>query len=148
LPYDHGVLADIQQLIPSVITHGGYKPQWPFGHGLSYTSFEHSDLKLSTKNLSGDETLKVSLRVTNTGDVDGHHAIDLFVSDLFASLSPAARKLKRFSKVFIESGKSTTVKFELNQDDLSFVNAKLQRVVEPGEFRVSVGELSETFRYQ
>jgi beta-glucosidase len=148
LPYDHGVLADIQQLIPNVITYSGYKPQWPFGHGLSYTSFEYSDLELSSTEISGDETLKVSVRVKNTGKLDGHHAIDLFVSDLYASLSPAAKKLKRFSKTFIENGKSTTVEFELNRDDLSFVNAKLQRVVEPGEFRISVGGLSETFRYQ
>jgi len=148
MPYDHGVLADIQQLKPSKITYGGYKPQWPFGFGLSYTSFEYTDLKVSKSVISGEELLEVSLQVKNTGDRDGLHAIDLFVSDLYASLSPAVRKLRRFQKVFVKAGGSVNVKFELGRDDLSFVNAELQRVVETGEFKVSVGELSDTFSYQ
>ena len=148
LPYDHGVLANIQQLKPSVITHGGYKPQWPFGFGLSYTTFEYSDLKLDKAVMKAGDSLKVSMTVTNTGERGGHHAVDLFVSDLFASLSPAARKLKRFSKIYLDVGASKIVTFELHEEDLSFVNAELQRVVEPGEFKVAVGNLSETFRFE
>ena len=148
LPYDHGVLADIQQLEPSVITHSGYKPQWPFGFGLSYTTFEYSDLMLSKSIMGENDTLEVSIVITNTGGRDGHHAIDLYVSDLYASLSPAVKKLRRFTKTYLKSGESTTIKFELDKNDLDFVNAKLQRVVEPGEFKVSIGELTETFHFQ
>lgn len=148
MPYDHGVLAKIQQLKPAVITYDGYKPQWPFGHGLSYTTFEYGELTLDRETLSGDEILTVSVSVTNTGQRAGKHAIDLFVSDLYASLSPAERKLRAFDKVFLEPGETTTVTFELDREDLSFVNLDLERVVEPGEFRVTVGDLSQTFRYE
>lgn len=148
LPYDHGVLAEIQQLTPGNITYDGYKPQWPFGHGLSYTTFEYSDLQLSRDVVGQGEKLQVSLVVSNTGDRGGHHAIDLYLSDLYASLSPAVRKLKGFRKIYLEPGQSTAVTFELNETDLSFVNAQLNRVVEPGEFSVQVGDLVGTFRYQ
>ncbi|MGD9265195.1 MAG: glycoside hydrolase family 3 N-terminal domain-containing protein [Lysobacterales bacterium] len=148
MPYDHGVLAEIQQLKPAVITYGGYKPQWPFGHGLSYTTFEYSDLKLDRKVLGKGESLKVSVTVNNTGGRGGHHAVDLFVSDLYASISPAARKLRRYGKAYIEAGGAQTIEFELQTDDLSFVNLDLKRVVEPGEFRVSVGDLSDTFTFK
>jgi beta-glucosidase len=148
MPYNHGVLADIQQLSPSVITYGGYKPQWPFGHGLSYTTFEYSGLKLSKSVVKNGEVLEVSLLVSNTGDRSGQHSIDLYISDLYASLSPAVRKLRRFTKTHIEAGESKTITFELDNSDLSFVNAELQRVVEPGEFMISVGELTETFRFE
>lgn len=148
LPYDHGVLAEIQQLTPGDITYNGYKPQWPFGHGLSYTIFEYSNLQLSRNVIGKGDVLEVSFVVSNTGKHGGHHAIDLYVSDLYASLSPAVRKLRGFKKIYLEAGNSTTVRFELQEDELSFVNEALQRVVEPGEFRVQVGDLAGTFRYQ
>lgn len=148
LPYDHGVLASIQQLTPGVITHEGYKPQWPFGHGLSYTTFEYRDLALSRKVVGPGDTLVVSSTVSNTGPRGGQHTVDLFVSDLYASLSPAARRLRGFEKIYLEPGQSKTVTFELESNDLSFVNTDLQRVVEPGEFRVQVGDLAETFRFE
>jgi beta-glucosidase len=148
MPYDHGVLAEIQQLTPSVITNNGYKPQWAFGHGLSYTTFEYSDLVLSKTTMGENDVLEVSIRVTNTGDRDGQHAIDLYVSDLYASLSPAVKKLRRFTKIDLDAGEAQTVRFELLKEDLSFVNADLQRVVEPGEFKVSVGDQSANFHFQ
>jgi len=148
LPYDHGVLAAIQQLTPGKITYGGYKPQWPFGYGLSYSTFEHSKLQISRREMGKGESLEVSLVVRNTGQRGGHHAIDLFLSDLYASVSPAVRKLREFKKVYLEAGEATTVTFKLQEDDLSFVNTELQRVVEPGEFTVQVGELTGTFRYK
>jgi beta-glucosidase len=148
LPYDHGVLAAIQQLTPGNVTNNGYKPQWPFGHGLSYTNFEYGDLALSGKTLKHGETLEVTVEVRNSGQSGGHHAVDLYVSDLYASISPAARKLRGFEKIYLEAGQSTTVTFKLDGDDLSFVNAALERVTEPGEFRVQVGDLTATFEYQ
>lgn len=148
MPYDHGVLAEIQQLRPAVITRGGYKPQWPFGHGLSYTSFQYTNLDLDRDVLSGDETLKVSVTVKNTGERDGRHSVDLFVSDMYASLSPAARKLRAFDKVLVKAGQTETVTFELTRNDLEFVNLDLERVVEPGEFKVSAGGLAKTFNYE
>ena len=109
MPYDHGVLAEIQQLTPGNITYNGYKPQWPFGHGLSYTTFEYSDLKIDRDVLHKGDTLGVSLVVSNSGKRGGHHAVDLYVSDLYASLSPAVRKLKGFKKIYLEAGDSVAV---------------------------------------
>ena len=148
LPYDHGVLAEIQQLTPGKITRNGYKPQWPFGFGLSYTRFEYNDLELDRDIFGAGETMAVSVRVSNNGKRGGHHAVDLFLSDLYASLSPAIRKLKATAKIYLEAGESQTVTFQLDEASLSFINTNLERVVEPGEFRVQAGDLSATFRYQ
>jgi beta-glucosidase len=148
MPYDHGVLARIQQLTPGNITHGGYKPQWPFGFGLSYTTFEYSDLELDRTVLRADETLRVSVAIRNAGERDGLHTVELFVSDLYASLSPAVRKLRAFRKVMVRAGETVRVGFELDRADLTFVNADLDRVVEPGEFRVGIGGLAQTFTYR
>lgn len=148
LPYDHGVLAAIQQLTPGKITRGGYKPQWPFGHGLSYSTFEYGSLELSKEMLSAGEVQTVSLQVRNTGERGGYHTVELYVSDLYASLSPAVRKLRGLNKVYLEAGESTSVSFEIDEPALSFINIGLQRVVEPGEFRIQVGDQVATFRYQ
>lgn len=148
LPYDHGVLASVQQLTPGNVTYGGYKPQWPFGHGLSYTTFEYENLALSRDSMGAGETVEVSVTVRNTGARAGGHTVDVFVSDLYASLSPAARKLRAFGTVDLEPGESERLTFRLGQDDLSFVNANLERVVEPGEFKITVGELNASLRYE
>jgi beta-glucosidase len=148
LPYDHGVLAEVQQLTPGKVTRNGYKPQWPFGFGLSYTAFEYSDLELDRTALDAGDVLTVSVRVSNTGRRGAHHAIDLFVGDLYASLSPAVRKLRAFTKIYLDAGESKTVTFELDGSAFSFINAELQRVVEPGEFRIGIGDLTRTIRYK
>jgi beta-glucosidase len=147
-PYDRRVLANVQQLLPGTVTYGGYKPQWPFGHGLSYTSFAISDLGIDKETVGQGDTLEVTVTVTNTGDRDGHKVIDLYVSDIYASLSPAEQKLRRTTKIHLRSKESREVRFTLDASDLSFVNAELQRVVEPGEFRVTVGSESVGFEYR
>ncbi|PWD99568.1 glycoside hydrolase family 3 N-terminal domain-containing protein [Marinilabilia rubra] len=121
--------------------------QFPFGYGLSYTEFEYSDLQLSTNNLSGDETLKISVKVTNSGDRKGKEVVQLYTSDLYASITPDVKRLRRFEKIEIEPGESQTVSFELTAKDLAFVNRKLNKVTEPGEFEVTVGGLKEKFEY-
>jgi len=141
-PYDRRVLADIQQLTPGKITRGGYKPAWPFGHGLSYTEFELANLRLDRDVLVRGEQVTATVQVTNSGDRAGDKIIDLYVSDSYASLTPAARKLRGFARVSLEPGESRAVSFSLTDDDLSFVNAALERVTEPGEFRVTVGDLT------
>lgn len=146
--YDRRASTEVEQLTPGKITRTAYRPEWTFGHGLSYTEFEFSDLKLDKSVLlEGDEML-VSVTVTNTGDRDGNKAVDLYVSDLYASLAPAAMKLKRFEKVFIRKGESTSVGFKIDAEDLSFVNADLQRVTEAGDFKILVGDLEANFSFQ
>jgi beta-glucosidase len=122
-----------------------YNPEWPFGHGLSYTTFRYSSLRVSQKTIGPKESVKVSVTVKNTGRVFGKEAVDLYVTDMYGSVSRPVRTLGGFKKVALKPGESQTVEFELGFDELSFVNADLKRVVEPGEFVVSVGQLQEKF---
>jgi len=125
-----------------------YKPQWPFGHGLSYTTFAYSDLEVSTATLKPQDTLTVQLRVSNTGARDGQVAIDLFVSDLVASVIPPMKKLRKFKKIDLAVGESKQVTFTLHKDDLSFVNTELETVTEAGEFEIAIGDKTARFYYQ
>jgi beta-glucosidase len=122
-----------------------FKPQFEFGQGLSYTTFAFSDLRLSQKTITGNGDLSVSVTVTNSGRRAGKEVVQLYVSDLVASLSPAGKRLKRFAKVYLESGQSRTVTFRLRKDDLSFIGADNKPVIEPGEFEVMIAGLKDKF---
>ncbi|MDH3266744.1 MAG: fibronectin type III-like domain-contianing protein [Gammaproteobacteria bacterium] len=146
--YDRRASADVEQLTPGNITNTAYRPEWPFGHGLSYTEFEFSDLELDKSVLLQGDELEFSVTVTNSGDRDGWKAVDLYISDLYASLAPATMKLKGFDKVLVPKGESTTLQFRINEEDLSFVNADLQRVAEAGDFEMFVGGQEANFSFQ
>ncbi|MFQ5641370.1 MAG: glycoside hydrolase family 3 N-terminal domain-containing protein [bacterium] len=120
-------------------------PLWEFGHGLSYTTFAYSDLKLDRQNMSPDTSLNVSVNVENTGDRAGKAVVELYVSDLIRSVSPPIKQLKRFTGVQLKPGESTTVLFTLDKADLSFNNRENKFVAEPGEFKITIGDLSDTF---
>jgi beta-glucosidase len=122
-----------------------FKPQFEFGQGLSYTTFAYSDLRLGQKTISGNADLSVSITLTNSGRRAGKEVVQLYVSDLVASLSPAGKRLKRFAKVYLEPGQSRTLTFKLHRDDLSFIGADNKRVVEPGEFDVMIAGLKDRF---
>lgn len=122
-----------------------YDPEFPFGFGLSYTTFEYSDLKTSSGSLSMDGSIGASVTVKNTGSVGGKEVVQLYVTDLYRSVSPPVKELKKFSKVFLAPGESTTVQFSLTPDDLSFVGKDYKRIVEKGTFAVSVGKLRREF---
>ena len=119
-----------------------YDPQWPFGYGLNYTHFKYANLKLDKKRLKPDETLRVQVDVTNTGQRPGKEAVLIYVSDLVRSVSPPVRQLKGFRKIRLKPGETKTVTFTLSKKAFEFVNADNQWVVEPGIFKVSVGNLS------
>jgi len=122
-----------------------FTPQFEFGHGLSYTTFGYSDLRLGQKTITGTVDLSISVTVTNSGRRAGKEVVQLYVSDLVASLSPAGKRLKRFAKVYLEPGQSRTLSFKLRRDDLSFIGADNKPVVEPGEFEVRIGGLKDRF---
>ncbi len=122
-----------------------FTPQFEFGRGLSYTTFAYSDLRLGQKTITGNADLSVSVTVTNSGRRAGKEVVQLYVSDLAASISPAGKRLKRFAKVFLEPGQSRTLTFKLRSDDLSFIGANNKPVVEAGEFEVMIGGLREKF---
>ena len=122
-----------------------FKPQFEFGQGLSYTTFGYSDLRLGQKTITGNTDLSVSVTITNNGRRAGKEVVQLYVSDLVASLSPAGKRLKRFAKIYLEPGKSRTLTFTLRRDDLSFIGANNKPIIEPGEFEVTIGGLKDKF---
>jgi len=145
--YDHKPSEEIREVFNDDI-HTGYNPLYPFGYGLSYTSFEYGDIQLSTTNLKGDEKLTVSITVKNTGARDGKHAVELYTHDIYASITPNMRRLRAFQKISLKAGEAKTVTFTIDRNDLAFVNAHLKTVTEPGEFEVIIGKKKATFSYQ
>ena len=110
--------------------------QWPFGHGLSYTTFEYSNAKASKSVMKKGSTIKVSVDVTNTGSVDGAEIVQLYIADPEASIDRPAKELKGFEKVCLKAGQTAKVTFEIAEDALSWFDAeKHEWVAEPGEFQ-------------
>ena len=115
--------------------------QWPFGYGLSYTSFEYSDLTVDKDAFKAGDALKLSVKVTNTGDRVGKEAVLLYSSDLVASLIPDVKRLRGFEKIALQPGVSKVVTFELPAKELAFVGADGKWRLEAGDFRLAVGGL-------
>ncbi len=116
--------------------------QWPFGFGLSYTSFEYKNLVVSADTFNAADVLKVSVDVTNTGARAGKEAVLLYSSDLVASLIPDVKRLRGFEKITLEPGQTKTVTFEVPASALAFVGADGRWRLEKGDFRLSCGGLS------
>lgn len=114
----------------------GFTPLYPFGYGLSYTSFEYSDINISSESLSKGDTLNVSATITNTGDVEASETVQLYIRDLVGSYTRPVRELKDYQRVTLLPGESKEVVFELNSDQLGFYFPDGQFVVEPGDFQV------------
>ena len=148
LTYDHKFTETVREPGAGEFDNGGYDPQWPFGFGLSYTEFRFSGLKLDKSVLKAGQTLEVSVTVSNTGSLPGKAAVDLYTHDLFASVTPSERKLRKYAKVELAPGESKTINFTLSPEDLSFINEKQQRIVEPGEFEVLIGDRKAGFTYE
>ncbi len=125
--------------------NAGIRPQFEFGDGLSYTTFAYKDLRLNRKTIGTSDQLSVNVTVTNTGRRAGKEVVQLYVSDLVASLSPAGKRLKRFAKIYLEPGQSRTLTFKLRPEDLSFIGADNKSVVEPGEFEIMIAGLKDRF---
>ncbi|HEY1023564.1 MAG TPA: glycoside hydrolase family 3 N-terminal domain-containing protein [Sphingobacteriaceae bacterium] len=124
-----------------------FNPQFTFGHGLSYTTFTYSNLELSKPELAGSERLSVSVDVANTGNREGKEVVELYTSDLFATITPDVKRLRRFEKISLKPGEKRTVTFSLTKDDLSFIGLNGNPVVESGEFKILIGNQSKNFIY-
>ncbi len=118
-------------------------PLFPFGYGLSYTTFEYSEITLDKDTMKSNGQLLASCTVTNTGTVDGEEVVQLYIRDLVRSLTPPVKELKAFLKIALKSGESQKVEFKLTVDDLRFYDNQLAFVYEPGEFKVFIGSSSE-----
>jgi beta-glucosidase len=118
-------------------------PKFPFGYGLSYTQFKYSDMILSSTNLKGNQTLNISVNVSNTGNYDGEEVVQLYIRDLFGKVVRPVKELKGFQKVFIKKGESKTVNFTLTPENLKFYDDQLNYDWESGDFDIMIGTDSQ-----
>jgi beta-glucosidase len=114
-------------------------PLFPFGHGLSYTTFEYKNLNRARTSVKKGETMEISVEVRNVGGRDGDEVVQLYIRDMVASVTRPVRQLKGFARVFIAAGASRTVKFKLPSDALAFYDMNMKWVVEPGKFKIFAG---------
>lgn len=114
-------------------------PLFPFGYGLSYTTFKYSDLKISSDNLNSGGKVTVSVSVANTGNYDGKETVQLYIKDVIGSVTRPVRELKGFQKITLKKGEKQTVTFDISAEDLKFYNSDLKFIAEPGLFEVFVG---------
>jgi beta-glucosidase len=120
------------------------EPLFPFGFGLSYTTFNYSAIKITADTMSFDDKINVSVDVTNTGNYDGKEVVQLYIRDLVGSVTRPLKELKGFQKIGLKKGENKTVTFEISIEVLKFYNSNLDYVAEPGQFEVFVGGNSDT----
>jgi beta-glucosidase len=120
--------------------NSAYQPQWPFGHGLSYSSFEYSGLNVE-KKYKGDGSweVEVTMKIKNNSERTAQETTLLYVQDVVASVTPHVKRLKRFQKLSYKPNEEKEIKFYLDKKDFEFIGSDAQPVFEPGEFRIMVG---------
>ncbi|GJM63312.1 glycoside hydrolase family 3 N-terminal domain-containing protein [Persicobacter diffluens] len=127
---------------------GSNQPLFPFGHGLSYSTYEYTDLQFGKTKLNKGEKQMVTFNVKNTSKTDGEEIVQLYVRDEVSSVATPGKKLRKFQRVHLPAGSSKTVTFELTDEDLCLMNRQMQRVVEPGTFKIMIGASSEDIRLE
>jgi len=137
--YDHKPSEEQNKMEGMYDYESDYAIQYPFGHGLSYTTFEYTDLQLSTDELAGNDSFKVSIRVSNIGQAEGKEVVQLYVADRYASVTPDMKRLRGFEKISLKPGESRVVTFELKTRDLAFVGKDLNWQVEKGTYGLEIG---------
>ncbi len=141
LTYDHKLFETEE----TSFGNAANKPQFEFGSGLCYTTYQYSNLRLSSKNVPMTGEVTVSVDVRNTGQRAGKETAILYLRDEVASISPPGKRVKRFAKISLAPGQTKTLTFRLNREDFSFIGADNKPTVEPGDFTVLIGGLSDKF---
>ena len=114
-------------------------PLFPFGFGLSYTTFSYSDIKLSNTSMSPSQSIIASITLSNTGKFSGEETVQLYIRDIIGSVTRPIKELKSFQKITLQPGESKVVEFKITNEDLKFYNSQLKYVSEPGDFKVFIG---------
>lgn len=127
-------------------TNTGYNPQFEFGHGLSYTTFEYSDFEISSNKLVGDDKLTATVKVRNTGEIAGHEVVELYSRMMHSSVTPSMRRLRKFTKVYLEPGQEKVVEFQVSADDFKYTvygdePGTFERKLEEAEVNLMIGGL-------
>ncbi|PPD31673.1 MAG: beta-glucosidase [Methylomonas sp.] len=136
-PYDHKPMEAFEA--------NQYKPLYPFGHGLSYTRFETSGLKLNKHTINLGESVHVSVNVKNAGQMTGKEVVLVYLNDKVGSVTRPVKQLKAFKKIELEPGQQQTLNFTLTAEDMSFIGVDMQRIIEAGDFKVMVGDETAHF---
>ncbi|MCP3929738.1 MAG: beta-glucosidase [Bacteroidetes bacterium] len=127
---------------------GDSYPLYPFGHGLSYTTFQYSKLRLSKKQIKKEENVTISVDVTNTGKVKGTDIVQLYINDIVSSMVTPLIELKGFEKLELAPAETRTIKFTLGPKELSLWNGEMEKLVEPGKFSIMIGKSSKNIVLQ
>jgi beta-glucosidase len=146
--YDRKHTEDVREIFNADMTWDGYNPLFPFGWGLSYTSFTYGPVSLSAPLIKGAGSITVNITVTNSGTREGKHTVELYTHEQYASITPNMQRLRAFKKISLKAGETQTVSFVLSAADLAFVNANLKTVTEPGNFDLTIGNQKASFSYQ
>lgn len=133
------------ELIAADFSTNAFQPQFEFGYGLSYTSFDYSNLKISSEKIGIGSTLSISVDVTNTGARAGDEVVQLYIRDKVASITPPMKRLRGFERITLEKGETQTVKFDIRSQNLSFVGLDNEWITEPGAFEIQLGGLKKDF---
>lgn len=142
--YDHKATEDLDV----DFSMNAYKPQFDFGFGMSYTTFEYSNLIVSDTNFYDKQKITVSVTVKNSGKVKGKEVVQLYYNDLVASITPSVKKLTKFSKIELKPNETRKIEFEIKKSDFSFINKDLKRVTEPGEIELIINNLKKIIYVQ
>ena len=142
--YDHKATEDLDV----DFSMNAYKPQFDFGFGMSYTTFEYSNLIVSDTNFYDKQKITVSVTVKNSGKVKGKEVVQLYYNDLVASITPSVKKLMKFSKIELKPNETKKIEFEIKKSDFSFINKDLKRVTEPGEIELIINNLKKIIYVQ
>ena len=124
------------------VDHKPLTPIDPFGHGLTYTTYEYTDFKLAKEAITPTESINATVKVTNTGKRDGVEIVQLYIRDRFSSATRPVKELKDFARVALKAGESKEITFTITPEKLSFYDRDMKWTVEPGEFIVMVGPSS------
>ena len=146
--YDRKHTEDVREIFNADMTWDGYNPLFPFGWGLSYTSFSYGPIKLSATDMKGSAPVTVTITVTNTGTREGKHTVELYSHQQYGSVTPSMLRLRAFRKISLNAGETQTVTFKISAGDLAIVNANLKTVTEAGAYDLMVGNQKVTFNYQ
>ena len=123
-------------------------PLYEFGFGLSYSTFKYENLRIDSHKVNRKGELNISLDVTNTGVVGGEEVVQLYISDIVSSVTRPVKQLKGFERIFIKPGETRTFNFKLPIEELALYNIDMQRIVEPGIFKVMIGRSSSNIQLE
>jgi beta-glucosidase len=138
--YDHKASEDLA----TDFSNNAYQPEFDFGFGMSYTHFTYNDFKVSTDTLVNNDSLSISIKVTNDGKMNGKEVVQLYYKDVVASITPSVKKLAAFEKIALAVGESKVVTMRLSKQDFSFINKELKRVTEEGSIELMLSTYKKT----